>query len=482
LEFCSKHPCDKKGLNFSTENDISKSDIKYEEKSSDSMALKSEITYEEHDVNEDITNDYNIDDYDPYDDDNDQKIGDNDSKDDDYVPSLNHAIKIKIKRNKKANDKNDPDNIDRKKKNLKNKIKLAEKPKQPYVSKKTGKETKIRIQTYDGTGVIPDNKNIVLVVKCEFCEESFPTVYTASIHMDIEHPAMKEKFDEKYRIYNCDIVDCQKSYYTVKALHKHYRDKHGRNPKDLSKYAKRKRTRYICPSCDKKFRVKDNFEDHLEEHKAGMGTMLFKCDVCDKKFHYRSSVREHKKAHHSDGPDIGLCPYCGESVKSIYEMRRHKKRHEDSLKYRNKKAATPLTPKKCLYCDHESINIAFHMFKEHDHGAICCEICGKKCHGKALLDKHVERFHSTEKVSCKVCGREFTCPDNLYRHMRSQHNEQKRYKCPHCEKTFQEKQTLEGHLNMHLGLKPFKCQFCGQGYQNKSNLAAHLRKSCKLKQ
>ena len=111
------------------------------------------------------------------------------------------------------------------------------------------------------------------MIQCEYCDECFPTVYRASTHMDKVHPAMKEKFDEQYRTYNCIIEDCQKTYYTVRALHHHYRLKHGQEVKDLSIYAKPRNEKFKCPFCDKKFRNKDNFDDHQEEHKAGMGTL-----------------------------------------------------------------------------------------------------------------------------------------------------------------------------------------------------------------
>jgi len=480
LDFCSKYPMDKKEV-FNAFDNV-KIDIKNEDIFNSSTPLKHETNFEVNDMDVDIPDGY---------DDNFQ----NDDDDEDYDPNEGNeedtSVKIKIKRSKKAKQEKEIDLLDtveRKKLMLEEKLKKAEIPKKRYRNKKTGKEGKVNIKVYDGSEVIPGagSKHVVLIVNCQYCEESFPTVFTASLHIDICHPEKREEFDKRFKKYECMKEDCGKKYYTVKALHKHITEYHKQSIKELSIYAKVKEE-YACEICGRKFRMKDNFDDHMEEHMAGIGTRLFKCDICKKKFHYRSNVRVHMKKNHSESPEINLCAKCGQTFDSREKLRKHKKKHEyESHKARMKLKEVDTTPKHCSHCDFVTDakwRLRHHMFKEHDEGVIFCDHCGKKCNGKANLGKHIHRHHSNQKVMCKLCGREFTCQDNLTRHLKSQHtsNEEKRHKCPHCGKAFHEKYVLDGHINMHLGLKPFKCEFCGQGYQNKSNLLAHLRKSCKLK-
>ena len=398
---------------------------------------------------------------------------------------VDHAIKIKIKKSpsKYMIKKEDIDSVERKKFILDNKLKVrAEIPKRPFTNMKTG-DVKIRTQVYDGSEVIPQSSTIYIVVKCDYCSESFPSVYTASLHIDIAHPERKEEFDHKYKNYICVKEGCKKRYYTIKALHKHYREFHKENIRDLSSYVKVKKDHY-CEICDKNFRNRNNYDDHLEEHKTGIGTKLFKCDICGKKFHYRSYLTAHKKKVHFDDALSCLCSHCGETMTSRRERRRHRIRHEKENVKLDSSTIKPSKPKKmtkCLYCEYTSSNISLHMYKEHDHRVVYCDLCGKKCR-ETDLNRHLKRIHEREKVLCKICGKEFASEDYLLRHMKTMHtsNEEKPFKCTHCEKAFMTKKNLENHMNMHLGLKPYKCQFCGQGFQNQSNRLAHQKKSCKL--
>ena len=73
---------------------------------------------------------------------------------------------------------------------------------------------------------------------CDYCDEQFPSVFTAKLHTELAHGDKKEEFDKKYKIYICLKEDCGKAHYTIKALHSHYRDFHKENPKDISIYCK----------------------------------------------------------------------------------------------------------------------------------------------------------------------------------------------------------------------------------------------------
>merc|ERR1712243_252589 len=172
--------------------------------------------------------------------------------------------------------------------------------------------------------------------------------------------------------------------------------------------------------------------------KHGLGSKLFKCDLCDKKFTYRSKLKTHVQKQ-AEVPDMSLCPICGKNITSKSAMKKHIASHQRSVN-----ADTNL---KCDQCDYVGKTVGYltrHMFDDHDHNAFFCHLCGKKCKGKNGITHHMDLNHSTEKG-------------------------------------FDTKKTLEGHINMHLGLKPHKCEFCGQGFQNSSNLRAHKRKSCQKK-
>ena len=96
-----------------------------------------------------------------------------------------------------------------------------------------------------------------------------------------------------------------------------------------------------------------NFEDHLEEHKVGLGTKLFSCNICDTKFHLRTSLRRHLKAHENDTEDT-LCSICGITVETKNEMRKHKRKHHNNLPIKKKKMeSNPLVEYNCKFCEFE---------------------------------------------------------------------------------------------------------------------------------
>jgi len=334
--------------------------------------------------------------------------------------------------------------------------------------------TKKKLKYYDGTK--PTHQRRV-IVRCDYCGDEFPTVFTASLHIDIQHPDRKEEFDKKFKIYNCLRDYCGTSFYSTKALQKH-RDRYHKDDRyGVSLHAvtngERILKKHTCQECGKKIYNAEDFEDHLEEHKHG--SKQFKCDICEQKFTYRSKLKTHLLKH-AEEPDTSLCPHCGKEITSRTAMKKHIAKHQRSVKVD--------TNLKCELCEYVANTVGYmtkHMFDEHDHNAFFCDLCGKKCRGKNGITHHMDLIHSTEKQHvCDLCGKDFQCRVHLLRHKKTFHVDEKDkpHKCPHCGKGFDTKKILEGHINMHLGLKPHKCEFCGQGFQNASNMRAHIRKSC----
>ena len=319
------------------------------------------------------------------------------------------------------------------------------------------------------------------VISCDYCNETFPTVYITGQHVDIAHQEKKKEFDRKYKTFKCSKPECGKLCYTVKSLHRHYRDYHKENIKDVSIYAQKLKE---CEICKKSFKIQSSYEDHMEEHKVGLGTKLIQCKICKMKFHYRSHLRKHLSS--KGDSESTLCSQCGESFDNRCELKVHKKVHCKDYKKFAKKTPKKLSgPQKCTLCDliFESFNKKhLHMFHVHDQGAAFCDICGHKCWGNSHLRKHVEVHNESLSFECQHCGKGFKSKRNLERHIQVVHtsDSNKKFQCTQCGKGFTTTQNLQNHMNIHLGLKPFKCEFCGSSYQNQSNLSAHKKKSCKV--
>ncbi|XP_062716192.1 zinc finger protein 572-like [Aedes albopictus] len=55
--------------------------------------------------------------------------------------------------------------------------------------------------------------------------------------------------------------------------------------------------------------------------------------------------------------------------------------------------------------------------------------------------------------------------------------EKKHWKCPHCEKHFNQSGNLKAHINTHTGYKPYTCNLCKRTFAQKSNLNYHMKAS-----
>ncbi|XP_055532593.1 zinc finger protein 235-like [Wyeomyia smithii] len=53
----------------------------------------------------------------------------------------------------------------------------------------------------------------------------------------------------------------------------------------------------------------------------------------------------------------------------------------------------------------------------------------------------------------------------------------KHWKCPHCEKFFNQSGNLKAHINTHTGYRPYTCNLCKRSFAQKSNLNYHMKAS-----
>ena len=98
----------------------------------------------------------------------------------------------------------------------------------------------------------------------------------------------------------------------------------------------------------------------------------------------------------------------------------------------------------------------------------------------STLKSHVRQVHRGErKKECPHCpGKMFYNTSLLKKHLRCVHQVDvggKSYKCEHCQKFFQNKYHLDGHIQVdHLNIKSFKCKLCNMLFSKSVNLTYHI--------
>ena len=90
-----------------------------------------------------------------------------------------------------------------------------------------------------------------------------------------------------------------------------------------------------------------------------------------------------------------------------------------------------------------------------------------------LNTKSVSGPDQNARFHCDICMRTFVSKRNVQRHMLS-HTGEKPWMCEFCFKRFRQKPHLEHHVNIHKGVKNAVCNICGKAFNHRSNLVTHM--------
>jgi uncharacterized Zn-finger protein len=104
----------------------------------------------------------------------------------------------------------------------------------------------------------------------------------------------------------------------------------------------------------------------------------------------------------------------------------------------------------------------------------CCNVCNKSFAEQRNLKRH-QHIHSGERpFSCNMCNKSFSRKDYLKTHLRI-HSGEHPFSCNVCNKSFSHQSNVKTHLRIHSGEQPFSCNVCNKSFSHQSNLKTHLR-------
>ncbi len=136
-----------------------------------------------------------------------------------------------------------------------------------------------------------------------------------------------------------------------------------------------------------------------------------------------------------------VCSKCGKITRTIRSYERHMQVH--IIKYRYT----------CSLCEkgyNKAHHLADHYRIQHEHEGnfYVCRICAKDFANKSGLDEHVTIFHRKKhKFVCLQCGLHLCTQYSLNQHM--QIHSRRDWKCPTCQKAFNQSQQLDRHVRDH---------------------------------
>ena len=252
---------------------------------------------------------------------------------------------------------------------------------------------------------------------------------------------------------------CKKKFKTMKQMHIHKAEAHGRRI-------------YHCVKCDKWYPTSQKFDDHL---RADLNIRPYKCDKCTKCFTAKKYLHHHSMTHFIDTVKPFSCSYCTKR----FIRKKHAESHE--------RMHTNERPYECSDCG-KTYKHAEQMLihrRLHTGERFYCQYCNRGFTAKCELEKH-ERVHTGAKpYSCDTCGSCFRQLGTLKSHIRThdEHSNLRKEKCGICKRFFHSKY-LKAHIKLHEPNRrsTLTCKYCKDLFAGKNSLYNHIRYACKRRE
>ncbi|CAG2101833.1 unnamed protein product [Medioppia subpectinata] len=242
--------------------------------------------------------------------------------------------------------------------------------------------------------------------------------------------------------YVCDYRGCGLQFITPSTLMGHQFKHLNAKAKKSLVFKKRSDGRFVCliDECNAVFTGRRHFRGHQILHFKER----LKCPQTDCPYTAvsRSALVQHRKTH----PKPYACDTCGLKCRSNTLLRKHKRRHNDTLKFR------------CEWPE-----------------------CGRLFVNRSLLREHMNTHTAAVHHPCEWpgCGQSYTNKGSLSMHVSRVHKGLAEYRChwPECDYQSTNRIRLNNHIHrQHEGLDDYQCSHTGCDYKTSKCAQSQYKK------
>jgi uncharacterized Zn-finger protein len=119
-------------------------------------------------------------------------------------------------------------------------------------------------------------------------------------------------------------------------------------------------------------------------------------------------------------------------------------------------------------------NLTNHLQTHEEKRKYACTTCDKKFLSRRNLLNHATIHTETYEHECTICHSFYKRSDTLRTHIRTVHNDERKFQCDDCGMTFKLKHVLISHQITHRNERKYACDECGAAFNLPGGLKQHL--------
>ncbi|KAG0416296.1 hypothetical protein HPB47_006512 [Ixodes persulcatus] len=229
---------------------------------------------------------------------------------------------------------------------------------------------------------------------------------------------------------------------------------------------------FKCDICQEKYTTPGNLRKHKKIHDT---TQKYKCPQCPKEFTNNNYMLKHIKRVHTRDFKYG-CSYCPKRFQEQKRFQQHMVlMHAGELTPDDYDLMTLVKKLQCGQCSFTTYSTK--SFRQHEvtHTGkypYTCSECSKGFTFRFELAKHVRCIHNAQSFRCNRCKRTFTA-EEVYKVHKEHHDRGLGMTCPECGNMYETQGHYEQHMQAHSKELPYECVVCKKRFALTRSLNLH---------